>query len=482
MIRSVRQARFACLLTILCGFLLVGCGEPAGPELVAWPEDPDRPVVITNVRILDVATGARSTPADVRVADGVIASIDATGAAEHGDARVIDGGGGTLLPGLVDMHGHVYGSTRPAWELTSGPTPLLNLRSYAYSGVTTVFDPGDGSGDAFERRAQVAARELIGPQIFTVGPILTAPSSHPLAMVEQLAPVWIAWYIAPWAETAVPDEAAATVLVDEIAADGADGIKIVVDQIPLEAPRMLEERARNIVERAARHDLRVVAHIGSTEDALIAGRAGVALWVHGVYKERIPDEAIAELVGFGIPMATTSEVFDSYGRARSGPRQATRLERETVPADLLDDYYPFPDDFDPGPLGSWIELMERTRDARLDNVRRLHAAGMTILAGSDTQTAAFPGPALHRELATLVEAGLTPAEAIRAATLDPARWLTREDDPSFGVVAVGKRADLLLVEGDPTADIGALEGIQAVLLAGVPIERRAVDAPADDDG
>ena len=113
-------------------------------------------------------------------------------------------------------------------------------------------------------------------------------------------------------------------------------MKIVIDEIPLGAPRMRPEVARAIAERARSHGLRTVAHIGTTRDAIIAAEAGVALWVHGVYKERIPDAEIAVLAGYRIPMVATIEVFDSYARLRSGPREATALERETVPAALLD--------------------------------------------------------------------------------------------------------------------------------------------------
>jgi imidazolonepropionase-like amidohydrolase len=81
---------------------------------------------------------------------------------------------------------------------------------------------------------------------------------------------------------------------------------------------------------------------------------------------------------------------------------------------------------------------------------------------------------LHRELALLVDAGLSPAEALRAATGDAARFVTASADPDFGVIAPGKIADLVLVEGDPTADIRAVSRIRAVFQGGVLLERRPV--------
>jgi imidazolonepropionase-like amidohydrolase len=467
----MRLLRSAPFFATLLAALALGCAAPMGPVLVAWPEVRPEAVVLRDVRILDVRTGRLGGRSDVRLEGDRIAAIAKPGGVELAGAVVVEGGGASLLPGLVDMHGHIATPTGPAWEFTSPPTPELNLRAYVYAGVTTVFDPGDGSGDAFDRRKRVGSGALIGPQIFTVGPILTAPSSHPIAMIEELLPGWLAWIVARGVAIPLEDDAAARAVVEELAEEGADGIKIVVDRIPLESRRLSLERARAVVEAGRAQGLRTVAHIGTTEDALDAGRAGVALWVHGVYKERIPDERIAELAAYGIPMVTTSEVFDSYGRIRFGPLERTRLERETVPKEKLDSFHPIPEAFDAGPLEGWIVLMQETREVRLDNVRRLHDAGVTILTGSDVQSNVFPGASLHRELHTLVQAGLTPAEALRAATLHPAQWISQEDDPPFGVIGVGKRADLILVEGDPTSDVGVLEEIRAVILAGVPVDR-----------
>ena len=85
-------------------------------------------------------------------------------------------------------------------------------------------------------------------------------------------------------------------------------------------------------------------------------------------------------------------------------------------------------------------------------------------------------PGLHRELALLTEARLTPAETIRAATLDTARFLTQNNDPDFGSVAVEKRADLLLVDGNPRTDVAVLSRIRSVLLGGQPLAREAINA------
>ena len=86
---------------------------------------------------------------------------------------------------------------------------------------------------------------------------------------------------------------------------------------------------------------------------------------------------------------------------------------------VLQSFFPIPEDFDPGPLTSWVELMQATRAICLDNVSRLHAAGMTVLAGSDVQSGVFPGASLHRELENLREVILRGVPLDRVAVVEP---------------------------------------------------------------
>jgi imidazolonepropionase-like amidohydrolase len=125
-------------------------------------------------------------------------------------------------------------------------------------------------------------------------------------------------------------------------------------------------------------------------------------------------------------------------------------------------------------MSPYLENLRVQQQAWRDNVRRLRAAGVTILAGSDTQMGVFPGAGLHREMQLLTETGMTPAATIRAATLDAARFLAHGGETEFGIIAEGKRADLLLVEGDPTADLRALADIRAVIKDGLVLERIAI--------
>ena len=119
-------------------------------------------------------------------------------------------------------------------------------------------------------------------------------------------------------------------------------------------------------------------------------------------------------------------------------------------------------------------MIQRQRGVNAENTIRLRRAGVTVLAGSDTQSGVFPGAGLHRELAQLVEAGMTPTEAIRSASIEAAQFLADGQPREFGSVEPGLDADLLLVEGDPTRDVSALSKLRGVWLDGVRLEREPV--------
>jgi imidazolonepropionase-like amidohydrolase len=457
---------------LLVAMLVSACAQ--APDLVQLPEAGPTAVVIRDVAVLDVKTGIVTPGRDVLLSGDRIVGITPVGLAGVPDGALeIDGRGATLLPGLIDMHGHVANSSAPSW-LRRRPDPVYNLRSYLYCGVTTVLDPADLASQAFRRRDQVQRGELLGPRIYAAGPMVTAVGGHPVPVLENLAPWWIRWYLVPRFTRQVDSPEQARAAVRDIAGLGADVVKLSVDRIPEQAPRIRREVLAAAADEARTLGVRTVAHIGSVEDAIDAAEAGAALWVHGVYKERIPDELIERLAGYGIPMVATMAVYENYALLGQGPREPTPLERETVPADVLAAFNQPPRSGAGETFGAFLEHLRAVRMDWRDNVRRLRAAGVTILAGSDAQSGVFPGPGLHRELQLLTEAGMTPAEAIRAATVDAARFLAAGAEPDFGLVAEGRLADLLLVEGDPTVDLTALARIRTVIKGGVPLQRNPI--------
>ena len=474
---SEASGRGSRALALALALAALACSEKR-PELIRMPVKPPASLLVRDAAVLDVATGTRTPGRDVLVRGDRLEAIEPTGSiAPPAGAAIVDGQGATLLPGLVDMHGHVMSDPSPPWRLQI-PDPESVMRAFLYCGVTTVLDPADSSPEAYDRRGRVADGTVPGPRIFTAGLPLTAPGGHPIGFVRLFAPWWIAWYVAPRSAAQVDTPEHARAAAEANIREGADFIKLMVDRLPDDAPRIGVAEMRAAVEAAHARGVRVVAHIGTLEDARDAAQAGVDAWMHGVYRERISDEAVAELAAFGIPMVPTLTVFDSYAHVLDGPRASTPLERQIASPELLASFEHVPADA-PGirEFRPFLEKLHAERDSGRDNARRLRRAGVTLFAGSDPQSGVFPGAGLHRELAQLAAAGLTPVEVIRAATLDPARFLERRDDPDFGQVAAGKRADLLLVAGDPMQDLGALDEIREVIVRGVRVERIPVSSP-----
>jgi imidazolonepropionase-like amidohydrolase len=449
----------------------VACQRSA-PPLVAKPSGPPPRTRIANVFVFDGRNAQLIPPSDVILEDGRIKAIVGRGFLPAAGELVIDGTGRILMPGLVDVHGHTGSNSAPPWGGGSRfPDPERNLQSYLYAGVTTVLDPGDAAPAVFDRRAAVASGDLLGPQIFAAGPIFTVPGGHPTGAMDALVPWWLRWYVLPRMTRTVATPAAARAAVAVLVPSRPDVIKVAVDAVPLGAPLLGGEVLRAIVAEARVHGIRTVAHIGTVADALEAADAGVAAWMHGVYKERIPDEAIPRFVAARIPYVATTFVFDDYADIVEGTRTATDLERETVPADVLARLNAMPKDGQPPGFAEFFAILPGTRAARCDNVRRLSAAGVRILAGADAQLGVFPGPALHREIANLIRCGLTPLRALEGATAAAAAFVSGQDEPDFGLVRAGKRADLILVNGNPLIEPRVLDDIYLVIKDGYVLER-----------
>lgn len=461
--------------------LLLGLGLGLGLAVLLWPKAPTlvvrdaegrAAVLIQNVRVIDVRTGTATAAQDVLLKGDRIHTIRPTGGPVPRGAQVIEGAGLSLMPGLIDAHCHVGSSPEPPWD-KGLPDEDLNLERMLYTGVTTVFDPGAVAPDIFELRAALASGERLGPHLLAAGPIFTAPGGHPEPMMRELMPGLLVDLLVEGMTRQVATAAEARAAVQGLLPMQPDFIKLAIDRIPLDAPRLTPEAARGIVAAAEAGGLRTVAHIGTYEDALEAAEAGVSAWIHGVYKQPLDDAQVAKLASFGIPMVPTMVVFESYGKMGRGDFSSTALEAEIAPASLLDGRAERPEGYEVSERSlELLDLIAAQREAGRANVRRLHAAGVTMLAGSDAQATVLHGAGLHRELGLLAAAGLPPQDVLRAATWHAARFLSGEADPEYGAVAVGKRADLVLVRGDPLADVGALSKIEAVILDGRPLERR----------
>ena len=391
-------------------------------------------VLFENVRVFD---GERVIPqTNVLVEGGVIAAVG-EGLEPPAGAEVIDGRGKTLLPGFVDAHAHVF--MREALEQAPifGVTTLLDM--FTDVSFAQAMREEQGEGGATDRA-----------DLFSAGTLATAPGGHGTQFGLAIPTL------------TDPDEADAW--VEARAAEGSDWIKAVLEDgsaFGLGYPTLSEATLKAVVDAAHARDLRVVTHVSTLEDAKAAIRAGTDGLAHSVVDEE-PDEAVLELaVENDVFVIATLAVYETIGGELKGEvlSEDPRLEPYLSTFGLQNLSSAFP------PSGG------SSFAAAQAFVRALHARGVPILAGTD---AANPGTtygaSLHRELALLTVAGLSPRDALAAATSVPADRFGLTDR---GRVAQGLKADLLLVEGDPTEDITATRAIVGVWKDGVRVDRDA---------
>lgn len=387
-------------------------------------------LLIRNARIFDGERVIEAT--DVLIEGETIVELGSGLVAAEG-ATIVDAGGAFLMPGLIDCHTHTF-----------DPTVLAQS---VHFGVTTVLD----MFTSVEGLAMLRAAEGARADIFSAGTLVTAPGGHGTQFGLPIPTI------------TSPQEADAFVAarLDE----GSDFIKIVYDggrSVGMSRPTLDRATLQAVIDAAHARGALAVVHVHDHQAANEAIDAGADGLVH-TFIDTLPDASIAtrakERGTFVIP---TLAVIESVCGLRGG---ATLAESEALiplltPANVraLQNTFPIPAD---GP--------KRDYDVAKRSVAAFHAAGVPILAGTDAPNpGTLHGPSMHRELLLLVEAGLAPIDALRAATAAPAAAFQLNDR---GRIAPGMIADLLLVEGDPTADILDTRRIASVWKSGTMVDR-----------
>lgn len=397
--------------------------------------------LIRDVRVFD---GERTLPrADLLIVDDQIAEPDARPV----DVE-IDGLGRTMFPGLIDAHTHVSDGML-AQALTFG--------------VTTELDMFCLPGNLARQRRLAAERDDVA-DLRSSGVLATAPNGHPsqIMAAEAGALEWLGDAVGPFETIADPGQAKA--FVQARLAEGIDYLKIVLDTgetAGLDLPVLGPDVVTALVEAAHAAGLKAIAHVATAADATIALDAGIDGLAH-VFHDTVPDDpAVAELAARiaaqGVFVASTLTYIEAINQDPAGAelvrdeRIAARLPEQARSA--LDRDY------------SAVPVHPQGVLNALNAARVLHRAGVPLLAGSDANFfAPLHGASMHRELLLLTEAGLSAQEALAAATSVPARHFDLTDR---GRIAPGLRADLVLVDGDPTTDITATRSIAEIWRRGV---------------
>jgi cytosine/adenosine deaminase-related metal-dependent hydrolase len=405
--------------------------EPATGELLA-----DQTIVIRGERIVAVA----ASDEELELPSGAVR---------------IDGRGRFALPGLIDAHVHLVHVLDLAGVLGEEVLPL-----YLAAGVTTVRSAGDEIVAASRVARFAAAHPARSPRVFTCSPLLDAdPPIH------------------RGAGRAITDPAQAAALLDEIHSQGVTTVKIYAG-----TGRPV---GRAIIDQANRRGLFVTGHLGAyaAQDAVADGIDGLEhIW--SVFNFVIPPEVAAEpghrgrldlsnprceaLVAQMAERKTfvdpTLTVFRNMILLPDIPGVRDHPDVALVPQRLRD-FWPAYLRQSGCPQGGSLEDRHREFAKYQELTGKLHAAGVPLLVGTDSpEPQVTPGFALHQELELLVEFGLSPSAALRAATLNNAAALGQQE--KLGSVAVGKYADIVLLSDNPLTDIRNTRKIALVIRGG----------------
>ena len=365
-------------------------------------------------------------------------------------ATVIDASQQVVIPGLIDTHVH------PGDRANAGPSPEYaasvrhHLKQALDFGVTTIFSLGLDPDSNFAIRDESWGDDFDGSRMLTAGTGFTAVGGHPTQLGSDLP-------------NQVDDPAQARQRVQELAAQGVDGLKIWV--APNRGlPVIKAEVSRAIIEEGHKHNLRVFAHLNTTEDTQTLLEAQL--------------DGVTHIAGDSYEEETIQLML------RQGTTVAPMLVQKKKGLVFSEDRDLFEDPFVRKILGQEVdelkEALAQTSPEALarmsesyqqgkENFVRLKNAGVRLAVGTDSNTPFAPvGLITHKEIETLVEAGLSPMEALVAGTRGSAEWAGVSD--RLGTLEAGKLADMLILEENPLVDIRNTRKIVKIILGGRVLE------------
>jgi imidazolonepropionase-like amidohydrolase len=388
-------------------------------------------------RVVDGTDRAPIANAAIVVRDGRIVAVGPAGRVTiPAEAQRITLDGKTVIPGIVNAHGHVGNTVGLEQGHYSAENVLRDLRTYAAYGVTTVFSLGDDQDAGIKARDAQNTPTLDRARLFVAGPVL-APKT--------------------------PEEARK--LVDDDAAMKVDIVKIRVDDNLGSTQKMAPEIYQAVIDQAHKKGLRVAVHLFYLDDAKAVLDAGADFIAHSIRDKDVDDSLVGMLKRRDVCVCPTltrelsTFVYESTPAWFSDPLFLKHVDPKTV--ELLKQ-------------PARQEQMKNSRSAQRykvaleqasRNLKKLADSGVTIAMGTDTgPPARFQGYFELIELEMMAKAGLTPKQVLLSATRDAAKC--QKADKDLGTLEAGKWADFVALDADPLVDISNVRKIADVYIAG----------------
>src|SRR5262245_23391829 len=452
------QVRILVAVTLLG--VLAGCGEaPAKKEAEAAAADIGW---FQNVRLIPGDGSPAIQDAFVTVENGKITKIGSKAEvpAPKGANRV-DLAGQTIMPVLVNLHGHVGLIKAGAFgtENYSRESVLNDVYRYGYYGVEYIASLGTDTDVAFSVRDEQRQGKLAGAQLYTAGRGITAKGGWPTPILKGVP-------------MEVGTEAEARKAVNDMAAKKVDLIKIWVDDNMGALPKLSPALSAAIIDEAHKKNLKVVAHVFYLADAKELVKAGVDGLMHSIRDREVDDDLINAMKSKNVIYTPTLTAHESKFVYVDNPKWlGEQSMREVFPSNLS--AYAESDVFvgkmrrDPN-LAKFREQYAMAQK----NLKKMASAGVKIGLGTDSGAAnTFTGYFEHREIELMEAAGMAPADIIKAATATSADFLGIKDG---GVLAPGKTANFLVLTANPLDKARNTREIFTIYMNGHEIDRAAM--------
>ncbi len=426
-------------------------------------------VTISHVTVIDGTGAPPKTDMTVTVTGERITRMVPSALAGPPRGQAVDGRGKYLIPGLMDVHIHLAGWR---WDVKHEGPPVIDhaaaeaaLAGYLYDGFTTVVDVGNLPENSLYERALERAGKIGSPRIFATGNLITYPGSHGDSMAVRISDF----------------EKDKALLDKHIAEQQPDILKLTYDEEGWGARPMItlmpQPLLHQIIQYYNEHGIRTTVHVSDERRSLEAIYAGADTLAHPVIQGPVSDNFVRLMAAKKIPFATTLTIGENYSRLAEHPEfldepdyvaTYSAADRNTLRTTTRAAFQ----------ARSWTWWMKLMTPICEENIRKIVAAGGVAALGTDQSS----GPAGHREMELLVQAGVAPLEVIKIATHNGAVFLGKADD--MGSVEEGKLADLVLLNADPLKDIDNTKNIALVMkggkivdestlpLAGGPAKRR----------
>jgi imidazolonepropionase-like amidohydrolase/ABC-type multidrug transport system permease subunit len=390
-------------------------------------------------------------------------------------AETVEAAGKTILPGLMDVHIHLgaTGGFSPDVKYGDQKTMQRALAAYLYSGVTTVRSVGDGLDTILKVRSLVSSGEILGSDLQTCGPLFTAAGGHGTEYFKGLpqnarANLEKQMLRIPTSSDEAPQQ------VDELKKQGLDCIKAILEA---GAGGVVFNRLDTglfdaVAQQAHADSIPLAVHTGDARDVADAVQARADSIEHGSFRQRIPDAIFEQMAKQGTFYDPTLSAGESVKEFSAGKTDLLKrsLVQQVGPPELLRGTEEATASAEMEPMRKSMAQYPTDMAIGIDNLKRAQAHGVLLVTGSDAgNPLVIHGPTVQHEMQLWVQAGIPPAVALQAATLNAARLL--RVDNRTGSIRPGNDADLLVVDGNPLEDITATERISMVVFKGERIDR-----------